>query len=83
MITLVPKFIPKPRVSGAFLFSLLPAAGYRVYSDGQLYSQTSFGDYWVQAISTTHAQRLHFDSTGLDTNANLVWYAHTLRCIKI
>ena len=64
---------------------LLPAPGYRGYSNGQLYGQTSYGYYWVlSASSTTLARRFYFTAgaTGT-TGTDYVGDGFSLRCIKI
>ena len=40
--------------------TFLPAAGYRNYSDGQLYNRGTYGDYWSSSQSGGHAYYLQF-----------------------
>ncbi len=64
---------------------LLPAPGYRDYSNGQLDRQTSYGRYWTSAAySATNARYFNYYSSGTTTtNTGIVGYGFTLRCIKI
>ncbi len=67
-------------------FFLLPAAGHRDYSDGQLHTQTTHGNYWHSQTNntTTHARRFLFAADTTDTShAYFVGDAFSLRCIKI
>ncbi len=64
---------------------LLPAVGYRRSTDGQLFTQTSSGDYWASAAySAANARYFNYYSGGtVTTNPANVGYGYTLRCIKI
>ena len=61
----------------------IPTAGYRVYFDGALSSQGSFGYYWSSSPNSTYAYLLFFGSAGVDPAG----YVHradglTARCLK-
>ncbi len=64
---------------------LLPAPGYRSYSNGRLSGQTSYGNYWLlSASSTANARRFSFAAGAANTtNADYVGLGFSLRCIKI
>jgi uncharacterized protein (TIGR02145 family) len=61
---------------------MLPAAGYRGYSDGQLFSRGYDGLYWSSTeFGTGLAWYLYFNSGGASTVSNNRRYGQSLRCV--
>ncbi|MDR2824125.1 MAG: hypothetical protein LBB41_02870, partial [Prevotellaceae bacterium] len=66
--------------SGKSIF--LPAAGYRLYSDGSLYYRGSGGTYWsTRKYSDTNANRAVFSSGGANTSYDYRALGQSVRCI--
>ena len=61
---------------------MLPAAGYRSYYDGQLFSRGSYGYYWSSTeYGTDYAWFLDFSSGGAYTSINFRRDGRSLRCV--
>lgn len=60
----------------------LPAAGYRNYSNGQLYARGGNGYYWSSTQSNSSgAYRMNLFSSGANTNANGRSIGFSVRCV--
>ncbi len=61
----------------------LPAAGYRISSNGQLYSRGYYGYYWSSTeYSSNSAYNLYFYSSSQYVGSNNRSYGFSVRCIS-
>ncbi|HFK5538439.1 TPA: FISUMP domain-containing protein [Elizabethkingia anophelis] len=60
---------------------MLPAAGYRYYSDGMLYSRGYYGHYWSSSEATSGASRLYFNSSSVDVLDGNRSFGFSVRCV--
>ena len=60
----------------------LPAAGCRYNSSGSSSGQTFYGYYWSSTLEAGKSPRLFFFSSGANTNAELLAYGFSVRCVQ-
>ncbi|WP_407490146.1 FISUMP domain-containing protein [Elizabethkingia anophelis] len=60
---------------------MLPAAGYRYYTDGTLSYRGNSGRYWSSSVTSSNAYNLHFDSSSVYVNNYRRTNGMSVRCI--
>ncbi|WP_337050797.1 FISUMP domain-containing protein [Elizabethkingia meningoseptica] len=60
---------------------MLPAAGYRSYTDGTLSSRGYYGLYWGSSEATSYAYYLHFFSSSVNVYTSYRTYGFSVRCV--
>lgn len=69
-------------ISGVDDNLLLPAAGYRLSSNGSVGSQGSRGVYWSSSVSGTYASSVDFNSSTLATSPGYRAGGFSVRCVQ-
>ena len=60
----------------------LPAAGFRLFSDGTLYNRGSYGNYWSSTVDASTARYLTFGSSGASTSNVGRAIGFSVRCVS-
>ncbi|WP_270229993.1 hypothetical protein [Parabacteroides bouchesdurhonensis] len=75
--------MPSCRSAFTGYLCVLPAAGYRNNSSGSSSNQASNGNYWSSTLEAGKSPRLNFNSSGANTNAEMLAYGFSVRCVQV